>query len=198
MPFRIAPAYSQRVWRYMTAVAVPEFIVPAMVEKFRAPLKNWIKLNWPQVDPASVEFHSSDGRILLRRRGYRIPPHRDPKWGFITCILYLAGRHDSETWGTQLYAVDNDEEARGAAPHWIDPARCRLVSDVSFRRNRMLVLLNSVGAHGAYIPDDAQPETLERYIYQFRIAPTVESMTMLKSTLDDDRRPFWAAKSADY
>lgn len=198
VPFRLAPRYSQRVWRYLAAVAVPDFIVPAVIEKVRAPLDEWITLNWPGVAPASVEFHSSDGRILLRRRGYRIPPHRDPKWGFITCILYLARRHDSEAWGTQLYTVDGDEEARGAAPHWIDPARCHHVGDVEFRANRMLVLLNSVGAHGAYIPDDAQPETLERYIYQFRIAPTVESMSMLKVTLAEDRRQFWAGKSADY
>jgi hypothetical protein len=61
----------------------------------------------------------------------------------------------------------------------------------------MLVLLNSVGAHSAHIPADVQPETLERYIYQFRIAPTVESMAMLKSTLPEERRPFWAGKSAD-
>jgi hypothetical protein len=55
-----------------------------------------------------------------------------------------------------------------------------------------------VGAHGAQIPEDAQPETLERYIYQFRIAPTVESMALLKSTLPEERRPFWAGKSTDY
>ncbi|MSO30941.1 MAG: hypothetical protein EXQ48_08390 [Acidobacteria bacterium] len=198
VPFRLAPAYSQRVWRFVTGVAVPEFIVPAIVEKFRVPMDEWICHNWPTVPPPSVQLHSSDGRILLRRRGYRIPPHRDPKWAFLTCILYLARREDSETWGTQLYTVDADEEARGAAPHWIDPARCRSVAEVAFRRNRMLVFLNSVGAHGAHIPEDAQPETLERYIYQFRIAPTVESMSLLKATLPEDRRPFWAGKSADY
>lgn len=198
VPFRLAPAYSQQVWRHAAAVVVPECVVPAVIEKFRAPLDEWIGLNWPAVDPGSIAFHSSDGRILLRRRGYRIPPHRDPKWGFITCILYLARRHDSDAWGTQLYTVDGDVEARGASPHWIDLAQCRHVADVAFRPNRMLVFLNSVGAHGASIPDDAQPEDLERYIYQFRIAPTVEAMATLKSTLADDRRPFWAGKSADY
>ena len=62
----------------------------------------------------------------------------------------------------------------------------------------MLVFLNSVGAHGAHIPEDAQPETLERYIYQFRIAPTVESMSLLRAALPEDRRPLWVGKSADY
>ena len=198
VPFNLAPSYSQRVWRYMTSMIVPEFIVPAILDKFTAPVGDWIASNWPDVPPASVNMHSSDGRILLRRRGYRIPPHRDPKWGFITCILYLARKGDSEAWGTALYTVDGDAEAKGAAPHWIDPSTCQHVADVSFKRNRMLVLLNSVGAHGAQIPEDAPPESLERYIYQFRIAPTVESMAKLKSTLPEDRRPFWAGKSVDY
>ena len=197
VPFLLAPAYANRVWRFVATAIIPEFIVPRVVEKFRAPLDDWIARNWPDVAPGSVQFHSSDGRLLLRKP-YRIPPHRDPKWGFVTCILYLARRDDSESWGTQLYTVGADEEARGASPHWIDPARCRCVADVAFRANRMLVLLNSVGAHGAHIPADAQPATLERYIYQFRIAPTVESMAMLKSTLPEERRPFWAGKSADY
>ncbi|MGH9257419.1 MAG: hypothetical protein ACRD3C_22895 [Vicinamibacterales bacterium] len=198
VPFRLAPAYSRRVWRHLTSVVIPEYLAPAIVAKFREPLDDWLRLNWPAVPPASVEFQSSDGRVLLRRRGYRIPPHRDPKWGFLTCILYLARREDSERWGTQIYSVDGDEEALGAAPHWIDPERCRYVGDVAFRPNRILVFLNSVGAHGAHIPDDAEPETLERYIFQFRIAPTVEAMGRLKSTLPEDRRPFWAGKAGDY
>lgn len=197
VPFDLAPTYSQRAWTFLADVAVPDFIVPAVVDKFRGVLDDWIAQNWPEVPPGSVQLHSSDGRIILRGRGYRIPPHRDPKWAFITCILYLARRHDSEAWGTQLYSVNEDEEARGAAPHWIDPARCRPVADVTFKPNRMLVFLNSTGAHGASIANDA-PENLERYIYQFRIAPTVESMSVLKSTLPEERRPFWAGKSADY
>lgn len=198
VPFKLAPAYSRKVWRFITAVVVPDFIMPAVVAKFRGVLDEWITANWPDVPPASVELETSDGRILLRRRGYRIPPHRDPKWAFITAILYLARRDDSETWGTQLYSVDADEEARGASPHWIDPTRCRFVSEVAFKPNRLLLFLNSVGAHGAHIPEDAEPETLERYIYQFRIAPSEESMAMLKATLSEERRPYWAGKAGDY
>lgn len=198
VPFGLAPLYSRRMWRFITGVVVPRFVMPAVVEKFRAPLDEWIAQNWPDVPPPSVQLHTSDGRVLLRRRGYRIPPHRDPKWGFITGILYLARRNDSETWGTQLYTVDEDEEASSASPHWINPAHCRLAGEVAFRHNRMLLFLNSVGAHGAYIPEDAQPETLERYIYQFRIGPTVESIAKLKATLSEERRPLWVGKAAEY
>jgi hypothetical protein len=92
VPFALAPSYSQRVWRYLATEVVPNFLAPAVLAQFRAPVDTWIIDNWPDVPPASVQFHTSDGRILRRGRGYRIPPHRDPKWGFLTCILYLARR----------------------------------------------------------------------------------------------------------
>ena len=79
VPFGLAPTYAQRVWTYLADVAVPDFIVPAVVDKFRDALDGWIALNWPEVPPGSVELHSSDGRIILRGRGHRIPPPPHPK-----------------------------------------------------------------------------------------------------------------------
>lgn len=163
VPFTLAPLYSQRVWRFMAEELVPTVITPCVIQKFRAQIDEWIARNWPQLRASSLELHGSRGRVMFRRRGYRILPHRDPKWSFITCIFYLAQPRDSESWGTQLYAVDDDREATNAAPYWIDPKRCRLVEDVAFLPNRLLVFLNSAGAHGAHIPADAQPDTLERY-----------------------------------
>jgi hypothetical protein len=199
VPFSLAPTYSRHVWRYMADVVVPTIIAPRLIEKFRAPIDEWIARNWPSLPPGSVELHGSGGRIMFRRRGYRILPHRDPKWAFITCILYLARRDDGAAWGTQLYAVDDDQEARSAAPFWIDEKRCRLVEDVAFLPNRLLVFLNSTGAHGAHIPPDAEPATLQRYIYQFRIGPTVDAIAMLKSMLPEERQPLWSGKAlVDY
>ncbi len=133
---------------------------------------------------------------MRRGRGYCISPHRDPKWGFLTGILYLARPQDSERWGTQLFAVDEDDDAVGAAPHWIDPAKCRLVSDVPYRPNTMLVMLNSSGAHGAQIPEDAEPADLRRYIYQFRIGPSSHTIRWLTTMLTEEQRPLWAGKVA--
>jgi hypothetical protein len=150
-------------------------------------------------DASSVlELHNTDGRILLRGRGYVIPPHRDPKWGFLTCLVYLARSGDDPSWGTQLYSVEGDCEAASVAPHWIRPEQCRLVKDVLFRPNTALVFLNSRGAHGARIPADAEPPDLQRYIYQFRIGPTAESIRRLVALLPNDRRPLWSGKVADY
>ena len=73
------------------------------------------------------------------------------------------------------------------------------MEDVKFRPNRLLVFLNSAGAHGAYIPADAQPETLERYIYQFRVGPTVDAIAKLRSMLPEERQPLWTGKAlVDY
>jgi hypothetical protein len=198
VPLTLGPTYVRQVWRFMTDVVVPDFITPSVLEKFRQPLADWISANWPDVDSQSVQMHSSQGRIMLRRRGYRIPPHRDPKWGFITCLFYLARPDDSEAWGTQVYAVDSDQEARGAAPHWIDPAQCRLVHDIPFVANRTFIFLNSYGAHGSQIPDDAEPAALERYAYQFRIGPTTQAVEAMMATLSEERRPMWTGKFGDY
>lgn len=195
VPFSLAPTYSRRAWRYMAETVVPTMIAPRVIEKFRPQIDEWITSNWPGVSPSSVDLHSSGGRVMLRRRGYTIEPHRDPKWGFITCILYLPRQEDSESWGTQIYSVDEDREADSAAPYWIDPRRCRLVEDVNFKPNRMLVFLNSRGAHGARIPPNAQPENLQRHIYQFRIGPTAEAIAMLKAKLPEERQPLWVGKA---
>ena len=197
-PFALAPMYSQRIWSYMATELVASVITPHIISKFRESIDAWISANWPDLQPSAVPLHGSGGRLMFNQRGYTILPHRDPKWGFLTCILYLARPGDSESWGTQLYAVDGDEQATSAAPYWIDPTRCRLAEDVAFRPNRLLVFLNSTGAHGAHIPDD-QPEGLERYIYQFRIGPSTDTVSMLKSKLTEDRQPLWAGKArVDY
>ena len=62
----------------------------------------------------------------------------------------------------------------------------------------MLVLLNSTGAHGAHIPQDAEPEDLQRYIYQFRIGPNSAATRALMAELSEDAVPMWAGKVSDY
>jgi hypothetical protein len=201
VPFKLAPSYSRRVWDYMANTVVPEVLMPRIVNAFRRPLAEWLRYSFPALGDNPLErlrMNPSDGRILLRTRGYVIPPHRDPKWGFVTGLLYLARPGDSETWGTQLYTVNDDQEARGVAPYWIDKQKCRPVADVPFVPNRILIFLNSAGAHGASIPEDAQPEALERYAYQFRVGPGEEATSWMLESLPAERRPFWAGKMTDY
>jgi len=200
VPLDLAPRYSTEVWRHMVKVVAEEMIKPAVLAKFQEPLSQWLRETLPALGEQPLDrlrINCSDGRILLRRPGDRIPPHRDPKWRFITCLIYLAREGDDERWGTQLFTVEDDEEAAGASPHWISEARCRLAADVAFRPNRALVFLNSVGAHGAHIPSDAKPANLERYAYQFRIGADRQSMKAVRATLTPEQRAFWAGKVDD-
>src|SRR5262245_30252728 len=202
VPLAYGPSYSRAIWKFLVDVALERSFQPAIVEKFHEPLGKWIAREWPELasNPLGppMQLHSTDGRILLRGRGYRIQPHRDPKWGFVTVLLYLTRAGDSERWGTQIYAVDEDAPADTISPHWIDPKRCRLAADVPFRCNTALVFLNSCGAHGASIPDDAEPADLQRYIYQFRIGPTKAAIEALVQMLPPNRRAAWEGKLVDY
>lgn len=119
-------------------------------------------------------------------------PHRDPKWGFVTALMYLAKPGDSEEYGTQLYRVREDAEATSGSVHYIEPERCELARTVPFRPNSMLVFLNAVGAHGAGIPADAEPATLERYLYQFRLGPTTKTISRLVSLMSPEKAALWS------
>jgi hypothetical protein len=199
VPFGFAPEYGRRVWRFMSDVIVREYVAPAVLAKFREPLDAWMRESFPDQAATSVDtLVSSDGRLLLRTRGYRIKPHRDPKWGFVTGILYLAKPGDSEQWGTDLYTVDADEEARGAAPYWIDETKCRQAASIGYRRNRLLLFLNSRGAHGAVIPEDAEPADLKRFIYQFRLGPDGPQIRALEAALTPEKRVLWEGKQRSY
>lgn len=201
VPVTVGPVYCRHIWKFMAWVVIPR-MRDTLVEKFRAPLEEWISANWPSLasNPFGppMELQTGEGRIMLRRRGYEIKPHRDPKWGFLTTILYLVRKGDSAKWGTTLYSVDGDRTAMGAAPWWIEPAQCAKKVEVPFIRNSALVFLNSWGAHGASIPADAEPADLERYIYQFRIGPSLECVKALRAILPDEQQPIWAGKTIAY
>lgn len=197
VPFEWSHQYGARVWNFLVQEVLDRVVAPVLVQKFKQPLGEWLLANWPLPSDAPTEhvkFQSTDGRILLRHRGYVIPPHRDPKWGLITCLMYLAKPGDSEAWGTQLYSVEDDVEAPSVAAYWIKAERCRLEKDVPFRRNSMLIFLNSAGAHGARIPMEAEPADLERYMYQFRVGPTASSIRELMRMLPEERQGLWAGK----
>ena len=129
---------------------------------------------------------------MLRRPGYHLNPHRDPKRSLLTCLLYLAKPGDDDAHGTRLYRVANDGEAHYKQTYY--PEReghaCELVKVVPFRPNSMLVFLNSKGAHGACIPDSA-PATTERFSYQFYVAPDNAALAALLKSLPPDRRKMW-------
>lgn len=193
VPPRLAGAASFRLWRFLVNDIVEGELQSALVRIFREPITEFVHRFWPGMDIDEVRFKGSDGRIILRRRGYVIPPHRDPKWGWLTFILYLAKPGDPETWGTQLYRVTDDVEAPGAQPFWMQSHNNVLVQDVRFVANRALVFLNSDGSHGASLPPEA-PADFERYIYQCRVGPDRHTIDALKARLSPEARARWEGK----
>lgn len=133
---------------------------------------------------------------MLRRAGYHLDPHRDPKRALLTCLMYLARPKDSEAYGTQVFRVDGDREANYTETYYPGQqgATCTLVKVVPFRPNTALIFLNSRGAHGADIPESA-PSDLERYAFQFYIGPDGEGLDPLIADLPPERRAMWRQKN---
>jgi hypothetical protein len=194
VPPAVAPELSWCVWEFVAREVVTEAAGPALWEKFEPYADAYIRGLVPDAGDwhPHVQMHSSDGRLMLRRPGYVIEPHRDPGWGFVACLAYLARPGDSKDWGTQLYRVREDDKAPDETAYYVQKDRCELARSVPFRRNTMLVFLNGSGAHGASIPADAQPADLERHLYQFRFGPTPSGIKWLLEHMPADERARWA------
>jgi hypothetical protein len=197
VPSAVAPVYSRLVWAFVANRIVGDMLYDALNGKFAGVVRDYVGSFCPSLcDDVDLKLHPSDGRIMLRRPGYNLLPHRDPRWGFITGIAYLAREDDSEAHGTQLYRVREDHAAPSSRVYYVEQPRCELVKDVPFRANSLLVFLNSEGAHGASIPKDVSPD-LERYIYQFRLGPTVKEINRLLQLMPPDKAAMWANAKTD-
>ena len=198
-PITFGPALTVRVWNFMDEVVSGKGILPAAIEKFHEPLQqHYDTIFGPDARERANQLprHMSGGRLMLRKPGYHLSPHRDPKRSFVTCLMYLARPGDSETYGTQLFRVAGDHEANYKQTYYPQDNghKSELAAVVPFRPNTMLVFVNSRGAHGATIPPDAPPE-LERYSYQFYVAPQNEALSALVKKLPPERRKMWQNKS---
>jgi hypothetical protein len=197
VPFSFAPTYSRRVWAFVADHIVAGVLRRALEQKFESSIAAFVRTAAGDAAASEpLELRTSDGRIMLRRPGYVIPPHRDQRWGFVTGLVYLAREGDAEEYGTRLYRVDSDEDAPTDKPFYIDESRCQPVKTVPFRANTLFAFLNSTGAHGASIPADAQPADLERYVYQFRLGPSAQAIQRLLAAMPPERRIRWAGAKA--
>ena len=198
-PIGFGPALTTLVWGFVDTTVSRRIIQPAVLEKFHEPLQGHDDTIFGPSFHAranALPTLSSGGRLMLRRPGYHLAPHRDPKRSYLTCLLYLARHGDDEAHGTQLFHVMNDREASYKQTYYpeADSCRCELATVVPFRPNTMLVFLNSRGAHGATIPADAVDHP-ERYSYQFYVAPENAALGTLIRELPPDRRTMWQNKN---
>jgi hypothetical protein len=201
VPFIFAPAFSRLVWDFFMTAVVDQTLVPALTEKFRPALDEFLAATWPSLgtwDQSQLSLRVGNSRLLLRRPGYVIRPHRDPRWAFLTCLIYLQKRGAGHVYGTQLYRLTREREATHNSPFWVDERECALVRDVPGERNSALIFLNSTGVHGASIPPDA-PADLERYVYQAQLSPDETTRRRLIEMLSAEKKAGWANKgNRDY
>ena len=200
IPFMFTPRYQREVWQAFEDRIVMNVLMPALSDKFQNDLDLLVRTNWPSVvdsmADAGISLHLVAGRVMRRRPGYEIKPHRDPRWTFLTCILYLTKRDDRQLYGTQLCRLQQERESPSRSPLWIDEREVEVVRDVPGRPNSAMVFLNSTGAHRASIPADAPPET-DRYIYQVRFGPERSVRDALIARLPAETAQRWIQKSQD-
>jgi hypothetical protein len=195
LPIDDGPALTCRVWTFVDGVVARDGIVPAIIEKFKEPLRAHYATVFGPAHRDRAEAMpqaASGGRVMLRRAGYYLAPHRDPKRSMVTCLLYLARSTDQEQFGTEIYRVSDDRESSYMQTFYPEQhgSRCELVRVIPYRPNSMLVFVNANGAHGARIPADAPPG-LERYSYQFYVGPGPETLSDLIADLPADRKAMW-------
>ena len=172
VPFEFAPRYHREIWHAFQQNTVLEALIPALSDKFKDSLDRLVRTHWPGIvnsmADAGISLQPAAARVMRRRPGYEIKPHRDPHWTFLTCILYLTKRDDRQLYGTQLCRLQHEEEFPTHSPFWVPDEDIEVVREVPGRPNSAVVFLNSTGAHRASIPADAPPET-DRYIYQVQL-----------------------------
>ncbi len=158
-------------WRsFERHVVVPQ-IMPGIIERFRPDLERHFAALFGSVDRAMAEpLVAHPGRLMLRRPGYALEPHRDKLVSAITVLLYLARPGDDPAFGTEIYQVHNDEPANWLKTYYPQRhgATVTLAHTVPFVANTLCAFVNTVGmAHAARLAVDC-PQT-ERYTYQFYI-----------------------------
>ena len=194
-PMAAGPTLITRVWNFMDGVIAGRLIREAVLDRLHEPLQRHFDVIFGEPfrrEADALPQFTDGGRLMLRRPGYHLRPHRDPKRAMITCLLYLARPGDSEAYGTQLFRVAPDDESRYKQTYYpeADGHVCELDTTVPFKPNTLLALLNSRGAHGAAIPADA-PAGIERYAYQFYVAPENTALAALIKPLPPERRAMW-------
>jgi len=92
-PMELGPTLTEMVWEFFDQIVTDEMIRPAVLERFAGPLQR----HYDSIFGAdyreralAMPHRVNSGRLMLRRRGYHLDAHRDPKHSMLTCLVYLA------------------------------------------------------------------------------------------------------------
>ena len=179
----VAPAWSLETLGFIENTLIPRMMVPALLRKFEPHIRDfYLREYGPERGPAlaAIRHEATGGRLMLRRPGYHLDPHLDPKRVVFTCLLYFARPGDSEAFGTGFYRMNGTPKIDRTSTFYpgSQGIACDLVKMVPFKPNAAVAFLNWGGAHGADIPKSASVET-ERYSYQFYVSPDPAALAAL-------------------
>jgi len=179
----VAPEWSLQTLAFIENVLIARMMVPALLRKFEPHIRDfYLREYGPECGPAlaAIPHEATGGRLMLRRRGYHLDPHLDPKRVVFTCLLYFARPGDSEAFGTGFYRINGTPTIDRTSTFYpgTQGITCDLVKSVPFKPNSAVAFLNWGGAHGADIPKSAPKET-ERYSYQFYVSPEPAALAAL-------------------
>jgi hypothetical protein len=198
----IVPLFSRIIWSSLRKDIVRRTLAPALAERFRAHAREFLRISVGDefVDELmSLPLHPHGLRLMLRRPGWRLQPHLDPRDQFISTLVYLARPGDPQEYGTQLFRVHQENFVPAYANTYYpgeEGLHCELVKTMPFRGNLCVSMLNvGGGAHGAGIPADAQPADLRRVVFQFYIGPERESLEALVARLPPERQTAWTQRA---
>ena len=186
---------SARTWLWFHNEVISAMVTPRLIDAFQTHLAAAYQSLFGSglgEDALRLPHRAFRGRLMLRRPGYRLKPHRDEKIAMLTGLVYFARPGDNREYGTDLYRVHDDQEAAFMKTYYPEAhgGRAELAKSVPFVGNSSLVFMNVAGmAHGAGIPADA--EQTERYAYQFYVGPRKSKLARLVRRLPPERAAAW-------
>jgi hypothetical protein len=181
---------------FSTRDIVAGILAPALHDRFRAAVvEHYAETAGGDFGTraAAIPHRGFAGRLHLRRPGYHLKPHLDPKRVVITGLVYFARPGDSEAYGTQLFRVGKPFTASTMGKFYPEGRRSTRGAGAhgAFRPNTLLAFVNSKAAHGATLPADAPLR--ERYAYQFYVKPRDGDLKKLLLELPPESRTNWRA-----
>jgi len=197
----IMPLFSKAIWRSLRSDIIGPALGPALAGRFRPHAREFLRLSVGQEfveEVLALPLHPHGLRLMLRRRGWSLPPHCDPRDQFISTLLYLARPGEAESFGTQLFRVHQENFVPGWANTYYpedEGLRCEVAKTMPYRGNLCLSFLNlGGGAHGAAVPEDAQPADLRRLVFQFYMGPDREALEAVVRRLPAERQVAWTRR----
>jgi hypothetical protein len=197
----LLPTVSKAIWGSFSRDVVRGVLGPAVADRFRPFARNFLRISLGEqlVDEAlALPLESRGLRLMLRRPGWKLDPHMDPRDQFMTTLLYCARPGDPEAYGTQLFRVDRENLVASWANTYYPEAegvRCELAKTLPFRGNLCLSFLNlGGGAHGAEVPADAEPPDLKRLAFQFYVGPERAALNALIDRLPGELQAAWTRR----